>query len=63
MKLNLKREVNAWAAAEFPWELVDAPKDAVTFDKMLVIYLDETKRFIRCVSFYDSRIDKIIANF
>lgn len=63
MKLNLKREINAWSAAEFPWDLVPAPKDAVHFDQMLVVYLDETKRYIRSVSFYDSRTDKIVATF
>ena len=63
MKPNLKREVNAWSSAEYPWEVVAAPKDAVHFDQMLVIYLDETKRYIRVVSFYDSRTDKIIATF
>lgn len=60
---NLKREINAWAAAEFPYVVVDAPKDAISFDKMLVVYLDETKRYIRCVSLYDSKTDKIVANF
>jgi hypothetical protein len=60
---NLEREIRRWNDAEFPTTLVDAPQDAVSFDKILVIYLDDTKKYIRQVSFYNSRMDKIIATF
>ena len=60
---NLNRELHAWESTEFPTEMVDAPKEAVNFDKMLIVYLDESKRYIRRVSFYDSKTDKFLANF
>ncbi len=60
---NLNREIANWTEAEYPTEVVSAPKDAVSFDKMLVVYLDETRRFVRRVSFYNSKTDKFIAHF
>lgn len=60
---NLQREINQWHDANFPTELVDAPKDAVTFDKMLIIYSNNLKKTIRQVSLYDSRSDKFLTNF
>ena len=44
-----------WAQAECVLEVVNAPEDAQTFDKMLVVFVDERRKTIRRVSFYNSK--------
>lgn len=51
-----------WAMGGCSLKIVDAPKDAYTFDKMLVITVDETKT-IRRVSLYNSTEDKVIGDY
>jgi hypothetical protein len=41
--------------------IVDAPKDAQTFDKMLIVYSDFNK--IRHVAFFSSKENRIVAEF
>lgn len=60
---NLEKDIAQWTEAEYPTDVVAAPKDAVNFDKILVVYLDETRRNFRRVSFYDSRTDRFLAHF
>ena len=60
---QLDREKLQWDGAELPYAVVNAPKDAVQFDKMLVVYSDKTKRTIRFVSLYNSKTDKFLARF
>lgn len=49
--------------AEYPTDVVDAPKDATSFDKMLVVYLDDTKRMVWKVSFYNSKNDEFVRHY
>jgi len=46
----------------FPAIIVDAPKDAIRFDKFLVVYSDETKKTIRQVHFYSTKENKFIGS-
>jgi len=68
-----------WAQADCVLEVVDAPHDAQTFDKMLVVFVDErsdlqalagvkvdkipSRKIIRRVSLYDSATDTIIGDY
>lgn len=60
---RLRKTIDYWEEAEYPVDVVPAPQDAVTFDKMLVVFLDETRRSIRRVSLYDSKTDRFVADF
>ena len=51
-----------WKQAGFPTKVVDAPKDAYTFDKMLVIYADPQCKVIRRVSLYNSKTNKMMGD-
>ena len=51
-----------WANSGFPTKVVDAPKDANTFDKMLVIYADKDCKVIRRVSLYNSKTNKMMGD-
>ena len=50
-----------WAQADCVLKVVDAPKDAQTFDKMLVVLVDG--KIIRRVSLYNSATDQIISEY
>ena len=59
-----------WLQADCVLEVVNAPKDAQTFDKMLVVFVDERndlqasgRRIIRRVSLYNSVTDMIISEY
>lgn len=52
-----------WGQSGFPTKVVDAPRDAQTFDKMLVVYSDQTRRTIRRVSFYNSKTNKMMGDY
>lgn len=68
-----------WAQADCILQVVDAPKDAQTFDKMLVVFVDErsdlqnlagvrvdnvpSRKIIRRVSLYNSATDTITGEF
>jgi hypothetical protein len=68
-----------WAQADCVLEIVDAPKDAQTFDKMLVVFADEMRdyqalaclkyqqlsgrKIIRRVSLYNSKTDTIVSEY
>lgn len=68
-----------WAIGGCSVQIVDAPKDAQTFDKMIVVIVDErsdlqklagvrvdnmpSKKIIRRVSLYNSKEDKIVSEY
>lgn len=68
-----------WAQADCVLQVVDAPHDAQTFDKMLVVFVDErsdlqalagvkadkvpSRKIIRRVSLYNSKEDKIVSEY
>lgn len=68
-----------WAQADCVLQIVDAPKDAQTFDKMLVVLVDErsdlqalagikvdnvpSRKIIRRVSLYNSVTDSIVGEY
>lgn len=58
---KLKYEIDQWEQNGFPVKVVDAPKDAVTFDKLIVVFNELGK--IRTVSFYNSKQDKIVSTY
>lgn len=47
--------------AGYKWQVVPAPVDATTFDKMLIIYANQ--HTIRQVHLYSSKENKFIAAF
>lgn len=49
--------------AGFPTKIADAPKDAVTFDKFLIVYSDKSMKVIRQVHLYSSKDQKFIGRF
>ncbi len=57
----LNKTVKDWSSAGFRVEVKPAPKDAQTFDKMLIIFNRDNK--IRQVSFYSTEKNKFMGNF
>ena len=49
--------------AGMPALLKPGPKDAVSWNKMVVVYADETMRTIRKVLLYNAKEDKFIEEF
>lgn len=49
--------------AGFPSKLVDAPKDAVTFDKMLIVFSTQTMKTIRQVHLFSTKENKFIGSY
>ena len=47
----------------FPSKIVGAPKGAVTFDKMLIVYSTKEMKTIKQVHLYSSTEDKFISRF
>ena len=61
---RLEEDMKWYEQLGYPVELVDAPKDAQTFDKMLVISSREGDiRTVVQVVFYSSKENKIISRF
>ena len=60
---NLVKVAERYEDHGMPAVLKPAPKEAVLFDRMLVVFADESQRFIRAVLFYNSRADKFVAEF
>lgn len=61
-KPRLEAVMRMWKEAGFPnIEIKDAPADAVTFDKMLVVFTPNL--VIRAVYLYASAEDKFVAQF
>lgn len=50
-----------WESNGFRVEVKDAPKDAVTFDKMVIVFT--ASNTIRSLYFYSSKEDKILGQF
>lgn len=61
MQTQLNQLVNTWERNGFRVEIVAAPEDAVTFDKMAVVFNESN--LIRLVYFYSSVEDKILGQF
>jgi hypothetical protein len=60
---RLERIREQWCEAGLTTMLVLAPREAVTFDKMLIVFSDENLKVIRQVSFYNSKEDKFIGTW
>ncbi len=60
---KIESECSQWNNMGFPAVVKDAPKDAVTFDKVMIVYSDENKKSIRRVSFFCTMTNQIVANF
>ncbi len=41
----------------------DAPEGAISFDKMVIVYLDEACKRLYQVHFYDTKTNKIVGTF
>lgn len=57
----LDKTVKDWSSAGFKVEIKPAPKDAQTFDKMLIVFNVDGK--IRQVSLYSTEKNKFIGIF
>jgi hypothetical protein len=60
---NLVKVCRMYEDAGMPALLKPGPKDAVSWNKMVVVYADETMRTIRKVLLYNAKEDKFIAEF
>lgn len=60
---NLIKTSQMYEDNGLPACLKSAPKNAVTFYKMLIIFSDESLKTIRKVLFYNSRKDKFVGEF
>lgn len=60
---KLEQAINLWREYGFETRVFDAPKDASTFDKMLVIYSDVQNNKIRQVAFVNTATNRIVAEF
>jgi hypothetical protein len=49
---DLQKAIAYYAEAEYPTAVGPAPKDAHSFDEILVVWSDETKKFIWRVGFF-----------
>ncbi len=58
---TLKKLTKMWEDNGFSVKIFDSPKDAITFDKMVVILTGVGS--IRLVYFYSSLQDKILGQF
>lgn len=59
----LENMIKSLAEAGFPCKMVDAPQEAVTFDKMLVVYSTKEMKTIKLIHLYSSKQDKFLAHF
>lgn len=59
----LKNVLSSYAAAGLTAKVYDAPKDAVLFDKMVVVFSTNACKSIKMVTLYDSRINKVIGSY
>lgn len=58
---NLVKVAERYEDHGMPAVLKPAPKEAVLFDRMLVVFSDESQQMIRAVLLYDSKTDRFIA--
>lgn len=63
MLLKIDFAQKLWENNGFTVKITDAPKDAQTFDKMMIVFSDESKKMIRRVIFFSNKENKIIAEF
>lgn len=63
MSKNLVKVATRYEDHGMPAVLKMAPKEANTFDRMLVVFSDENLTFIRAVLLYNTKTDKFIAEF
>lgn len=57
---SLERVMQMWVDNGFSVQIVDAPREANLFDKMLIVFSDQESKMIRKVSLYSSKTDKIV---
>ena len=60
---KLQRKLAEIARAGMRGEVKDAPHDAVSFDKMIIVWLERAKPFLYQVHFWNSELEKIVATF
>jgi hypothetical protein len=56
-KLNSIKRLGAFPVVK------EAPKGAVTFDTMVVVYLDEKHKRLYQVHFYDTKTGKVVGTY
>lgn len=56
---TLDRLIDEAKRSGFKYEIVNAPKEALTFDKLLVLRREGAK-FIQSVMYYNSKTDKVV---
>jgi len=64
---ELDKVIQIWQKQGHSVEVKNAPKGAVTFDRMLIVYSKPNETMwvssIRAVHFYDNRLGKFVADF
>jgi hypothetical protein len=55
--------LNQYKSAGLAAKIVDAPKDAVTFDKLIVVFSTPACKTIKMVSLYSEKEQKIVGQY
>ena len=59
----IESTIETFRKAGFPSKLIDGPKDAVTFDKMLIVYSTQTMKTIRQVHLFSTKENKFVGAY
>ncbi len=60
---NLERKLDQIRNAGLTPVVVPAPTGAITFDRMVVVYIDKACKRLYQVHFYDTKTSKVMASF
>ena len=60
--MNLKKTIESYASAGLSAKVVDAPKDANNFDKMIVVYSSPACKTIKMVTMYSTKEGKVVGH-
>jgi len=61
--MKLENVISSYVAADLIAKVYDAPKDAVTFDKMIVVFSSPACKNIKMVTLYDTRTQKVTGSY
>lgn len=62
MNKPLEKILRSYARLGYATSVVSAPKDAITFDKMVIVYQDDQKE-IRSLLLYNTQIEAVVSTF
>lgn len=61
--MKLENIISSYVAADLTAKVYDAPQDAVTFDKMIVVFSSPACKTIKMVTFYDTKTQKVTGSY